>query len=88
MQASKSSGAKVVNHPATAAAVSARPAVAAVVDPVLRQSEVALVCGISRTTLNRLRDKGAFPRPIRLGANSIGWRASDIQAWLASREEA
>jgi len=30
---------------------------------------------------------GAFPRPVKLGKRAVGWRASDITAWLESREE-
>jgi prophage regulatory protein len=40
---------------------------------------------ISRTTLHRLRERGDFPTPIRLGPNSVGFLASDVQAWLESR---
>jgi prophage regulatory protein len=27
-----------------------------------------------------------FPRPVRLGVRAVGWRESDIVAWLASRK--
>ncbi|MDD5461955.1 MAG: AlpA family phage regulatory protein [Methylococcales bacterium] len=37
---------------------------------------------IGRTTfLNRVKD-GTYPQPVRLGARTIAWRASDIWALL------
>jgi prophage regulatory protein len=27
-----------------------------------------------------------FPQPVALGARLVGWRESDIEAWLAARE--
>jgi prophage regulatory protein len=32
--------------------------------------------------------RGDFPRPVRLGKRAVGWRESDLQDWLASREQA
>ena len=40
------------------------------------------------TTAYRWMDEGSFPRPVRLGANCVAWRASDISSWLESREQA
>lgn len=31
------------------------------------------------------RENDPFPQPIRLGENSIAWRASDVEAWLDRR---
>ncbi len=39
----------------------------------------------NRMTLKRWVGSGHFPAPIRLGANSIAWRSSDVQAWLDAR---
>ena len=39
----------------------------------------------NRMTLKRWIESGDFPAPIRLGANSIAWRYSDIKAWLEAR---
>lgn len=33
----------------------------------------------------RLEKAGKFPRRIQLGANRVGWRLIDIEAWLAER---
>lgn len=37
---------------------------------------------IHPVTLWRWRRDGNFPKPVRLGARLIGFRASDIEAWL------
>ena len=58
------------------------------VDHILRPREVCEVIGVSRTTLWRKSRDGEFPRPVRLGANSIGWLATDVQKWIRSRPSA
>ncbi len=40
---------------------------------------------LNRTTLSRWQRDHDFPRPFRLGPNSVAWRESDIDAWLAAR---
>jgi len=52
---------------------------------VLRTPTVIRVTGLSRTTLWRLERQGEFPARIRLGPNSIGWRAEDIARWIDAR---
>jgi prophage regulatory protein len=42
--------------------------------------------GIGRSTLYAWVADGEFPRPVRLGARAVGWRESDVSAWLASRK--
>ncbi len=49
---------------------------------ILRRDEVLQLIGISRPTPYEWLHDGRFPQPIRLGARSIGWRRSDIRAWL------
>lgn len=51
----------------------------------LRPPEVMARTGLSRTTIWRRVRAGTFPAPVQLGENSIGWPASEITAWLASR---
>lgn len=43
---------------------------------------------ISPSTLWRLIKAGSFPKPVRLSSKVVAWRASDITAWLAAREQA
>ena len=40
----------------------------------------------NRVTLKRWIENNQFPKPIRLGPNSVAWRISAIEKWLASRE--
>ena len=47
-------------------------------------TEVARLTGLSKVTIpGRYRD-GTFPRPLKLGAQSIGWRREEIVAWVES----
>jgi prophage regulatory protein len=57
-------------------------------DRVVRWPEVKQQTGLSRTTVwRKIRDK-EFPAPVKLTDHAIGWRQSDIDAWLASRQRA
>ena len=51
----------------------------------LRAPEVMARTGLSRVTIWRRVRAGTFPAPVELGANSIGWPATEISAWLESR---
>ncbi|WP_373371327.1 helix-turn-helix transcriptional regulator [Microvirga sesbaniae] len=53
----------------------------------VRWSEVRQLTGLSRTTTWRMVRKGRFPAPVKLTEHAIGWRQSDLDAWLASREK-
>lgn len=55
-------------------------------DRILREREVLDVIGISRSQLWNLLKDGRFPARVRLAGRSMGWRQSDVQAWIASRE--
>ena len=50
--------------------------------------EVAELTAVSKPTIYRwLSDpKCDFPRPVRLGPNSVRWREADVVTWLESRE--
>jgi prophage regulatory protein len=54
----------------------------------LRQPKVLERVPWSPTTLWRKVRAGDFPPPIRLGKNSIAWRESDVEKWIAEREHA
>jgi predicted DNA-binding transcriptional regulator AlpA len=41
--------------------------------------------GRSIPALKRDVRSGRFPPPIEIGPNRIGWRHSEIEAWIASR---
>lgn len=53
---------------------------------ILRLKDVIARTGLSRPTIYRWIKLGIFPAQVQLGPNSIGWRESDIQTWIASRE--
>lgn len=58
-----------------------RESVALLREPVVRET----VGGIGRTTLWRWVREGHFPKPVRLGANCVAWRADDVNQWINSR---
>ena len=49
---------------------------------IYRTNEVLRLTGLSRSTLWRMERDGRFPRKLRLGPNSVGWLASDIDEWI------
>ena len=51
---------------------------------ILRLPEVARLTGLGKTTIHRRYRDGTFPRPLRLGPKSIGWRREEILEWLES----
>ena len=57
-------------------------------DQLLTRREVESRCRISKTTIYRLAQIGAFPAPVKVGIKAVRWRASEIAEWLASRERA
>lgn len=50
-----------------------------------RQPSVCEMCAISRATLYRWVSSGFFPRPVRMGINSVAWPASEIEQWQRER---
>ena len=66
-----------------------RNAPASTLDRIIRHSPLAKRLGVDPTTLYRwyTADPPRFPKPIKLGPNSIGWRESDVQEWLETREK-
>jgi prophage regulatory protein len=55
-------------------------------DRILRIDEVLAVAGISASTVWREVAAGRFPGPVPISKRGKGWLASDIRAWLASRQ--
>jgi prophage regulatory protein len=54
-------------------------------DPILRMAGVEQMVGLRRTSIYRLRKRGDFPKPIPLAGRTIGWRESDLRAWIQAR---
>lgn len=55
-------------------------------DKILRRPDVERITGLARSTIYDWLHKGEFPKPVRLGARAVGWRESDVLAWVASRK--
>ena len=53
---------------------------------VLRMPAVMERTGLSRASIYRLIRADDFPVAIRLGSRAVGWRAQQIDEWIASRE--
>ena len=53
---------------------------------ILRLPAVLELTGLSRTTIWRMVKRGEFPQPVALGARARGWRASEVQEWMDSRQ--
>lgn len=53
------------------------------INPLLvREKDLPQLLGVSRATVRRLQDRGAFPTCIRLG-RCVAWRRADIELWIA-----
>ena len=60
-------------------------------DKIIRMPEVREMTGLSKSGIYKLLRAGppnTFPRPVKLGQRAVGWRKSDLEAWLASRPDA
>lgn len=57
-------------------------------DPILRHDDVLELVGISRETLWRWRREGLFPLGFKVNRRGdLGWRTSEVMAWLDKRDE-
>ena len=58
---------------------------------ILRMTELTVMLGISRSSIyEKLNPRSKyydqdFPKPIKLGAASVGWQYASIEKWLVSR---
>jgi prophage regulatory protein len=55
-------------------------------DRVVRPAEAVTITGRSLASIWRDEHAGKFPKRIRLGENAVGYRLSELQAWLDSLE--
>lgn len=55
-------------------------------DRIVRTKELVHLTGRSRTSIWRDELEGSFPQRVRIGRNAVGWRLSQVMAWLAARE--
>ena len=54
----------------------------------VRPQEVRKMLGVSKTTLWRMVQAGAFPRPVEITERNRGYLLDDVQAWMLARLEA
>jgi predicted DNA-binding transcriptional regulator AlpA len=57
----------------------------AAIDPLLTEKELSAWVGVSLPNLQRMRSNGTGPRYVQLSPRRIGYRKSDVEAWLTSR---
>ena len=57
-------------------------------EQILRLPTVVKMTGISRSRIYVFmgRKTDPFPRSLKLGSNMVGWRQSEVEAWLNARE--
>lgn len=54
---------------------------------IARISQVIAQTGLPRSSLYAQMKEGKFPKPLKIGARSVGWRVEDVEAWIAARPE-
>ncbi|MDM7322456.1 MAG: AlpA family transcriptional regulator [Gammaproteobacteria bacterium] len=55
-------------------------------DTLLRLPKVIEITGLGRSTIYRLMGSGEFPHQVAISRGAVGWRKSDIEAWIESRK--
>ena len=53
---------------------------------ILRIRHVVAKVGLSKSKIYLLIKAGEFPKPVRLAATAVGWKLSDVENWIESRE--
>lgn len=49
--------------------------------------DVLAYTGLSRSFLYACMDAGTFPRQYKLGRRKVGWKTSEVDEWVESREQ-
>jgi prophage regulatory protein len=57
------------------------------ISPLLRIDQVAELLGCSERTVRNLHRAGRMPPRIAISERLVGWRESDLEAWLQSNRE-
>ena len=52
---------------------------------ILRLPQVKTRVGLSRSSIYLAISQGKFPKPVRLGARSVGWLEAEVEAWLSAQ---
>lgn len=53
--------------------------------PIIRLPELRALTGRGRSAIYADMAAGRLPRPIKLGARSVGWLRAEVDAWIAAR---
>jgi len=56
-------------------------------DLILRFIQLKNIVPLSRATIWRMEKAGTFPQRVHLSRGTVGWRMSEVQAWLDSRQQ-
>ena len=54
---------------------------------IYRLPEVLDLTGLCRSALYKALKEESFPEPVLLGKRAVGWRESDLIAWVQSRQK-
>ena len=54
----------------------------------IRRKALEAKLGPSCSTIYAMMAADKFPRPIKIGRRAVGWRNTDIQAWVRSKVDA
>ena len=54
-------------------------------DPLLTEKQLSAWLGVSLPSLQRMRSNGSGPHYVQLSSRRLGYRRSDVEAWLAAR---
>lgn len=54
---------------------------------ILKLPAVKSATALSRSSIYAFIQQGKFPKPLKLGARAVGWKADEITAWIESRAE-
>jgi prophage regulatory protein len=54
---------------------------------ILRLPAVMELTGLSRSSIYLRVAQGTFPKQVSLGARAVGWRESDVEAWIEGLRE-
>ena len=57
--------------------------VAADNDHIIRLKQVIARTGMCKSSIYREIERGSFPAQVKLGRKAVGWRNSEISAWIA-----
>jgi prophage regulatory protein len=56
-------------------------------DKIHRLQSALDITGLCRTSFYNDLKAGELPEPVMLGKRAVGWRESDLMAWVASRQK-